>query len=128
MMLFYRVTLTWAVLTLPIFALLAGATGLAMGLWLAGLAVKYHDVSIAVSFGVDIWKYVTPVAYSATLIPLSLQTLYYLNPMAVVVDGFRWALLGATSPPLATSCGVLLLLVTGTFFFRRTERTIVDAL
>jgi lipopolysaccharide transport system permease protein len=110
--------------------LIAGGLGLGVGLWLAGLAVKYRDVNIAVGFGIDIWKYATPVAYSITLIPERFLNLYLLNPMAVVVEGFRWALLGTTGPPiwsiLVAMVTVSVLLVSGAFFFRRTERTIVD--
>ncbi len=130
MMLYYRSALSWAVLTLPLFLLLAAATALAVGLWLAGLAVKFHDVSIGLGFGIDVLKFLTPVAYSATLIPAQWQTLYGLNPMAIVVEGFRWALLGTGSPPgwpaLLSASLVLLALITGAFNFRRTERTIVD--
>ncbi|MBM3188069.1 MAG: ABC transporter permease [Chloroflexi bacterium] len=132
MMLYYGVTPTWAVLTLPLFLLLAGATALAVGLWLAGLAVKFHDVAIGLGFVMTIWQYLTPVAYSSTLIPEAWRALYRLNPMASVVEGFRWALLGVGQAPdwtTAVSAGaVLLLLVAGAFYFRRTERTIVDVL
>jgi lipopolysaccharide transport system permease protein len=117
---------------LPLFVLLAAATALAVGLWLAGLSVKYHDVSIAVGFGITIWQYLTPVAYSATLVPEAWRWLYRLNPMYAVVEGFRWALLGTAAPPdwsfLVSAGFVTMLLVTGAFYFRRTERTIVDVL
>ena len=130
MMLVYRVPVTWQVLTLPLFLLLAAMTALGMGLWLAGLAVKFHDVAIGLGFALDIWKYLTPVVYSATLVPAQWQTLYRLNPMTTVIEGFRWALLGTGTPPDATAgiaaALVTLLVVTGMFYFRRTERTIVD--
>lgn len=132
MMLFYRVVPTWNMLYLPLFLLLAAVTALGIGLWLAGLAVKFHDVAIGLSFAIDILKYLTPVVYSATLVPAQWQTLYRLNPMTTVVDGFRWALLGIGAPPDATAliaAGlVAVLLVTGAFYFRRTERTIVDVI
>jgi lipopolysaccharide transport system permease protein len=132
MMIAYRITPTWAVLTLPLFVLLAGATALAVGLWLAGLAVKYHDVSIAVGFGITIWQYLTPVAYSASLVPEQWRWLYQLNPLYAVIEGFRWALLGTAAPPTwslgVSTLLVAALLVTGAFYFRRTERTIVDVL
>lgn len=132
MLIFYRVTPGWAMLTLPLFLLLAAATALGIGLWLAGLAVKYHDVSIAVGFAITVWQYLTPVAYSTSLIPGRWQWLYRLNPMAGVVDGFRWALLGAGHSPdwtlVVSSVLALAALVTGTFYFRRTERTIVDVI
>ena len=130
MLIFYQVTPTWAVLTLPFFLLLAAATGLGIGLWLAGLAVKFRDVAIGLGFAITTWQYLTPVAYSATLIPEQWQTLYRLNPMTSVVEGFRWALLGTGQAPDSTTALstalVMLLLITGAFFFRRTERTIVD--
>jgi lipopolysaccharide transport system permease protein len=132
MMLFFRVAPTWAVLSLPLLLLLAAATALGVGLWLAGLAVKYHDVALALNFGIEIWKYLTPVAYSATLIPEQWRWLYSLNPMTQVVEGFRWALLGTSLPPIWTtavsSALVMGLLVTGAYYFRRTERTIVDVI
>ena len=132
MMFFYRITPTWAVLTLPLFLLLAGAAALGIGLWLAGLAVKYHDVAIGLSFAVSVWQYLTPVAYSATLIPEQWQLLYRLNPVTSVVEGFRWALLGTGQGPdwvMALSTGlVMVLLLTGALYFRRTERTIVDVI
>lgn len=130
MILFYGVDLTWAALTLPLFLLLTAATSLGIGLWLASLAVKFHDVALGVRYGVQVWKYVTPVAYSATLVPERWQSLYRLNPMTGVVQGFRWALLGAGQAPdwttAASAAAVAVLLVTGAYYFRRTERTIVD--
>ena len=132
MMVVYRVLPSWAILTLPLLLLLEAALGLAVGLWLAGLAVKYYDVNLAVGFGLDIWKYVTPVVYSITLIPEQWQTLYLLNPMAVVIEGFRWALLGTSGPPawsvVVATALTLALLVGGAFYFRRSERNIVDVL
>jgi lipopolysaccharide transport system permease protein len=129
MMVVYRVVPTWAVLTLPLFLLLAGAIALAVGLWLAGLAVKYHDVAIAVGFGITIWQYLTPVAYSASLVPEQWRWLYQLNPLYAVIEGFRWALLGTAAPPtwalVVSTLLVAVMLVTGAFYFRRTERTIV---
>ncbi len=132
MMLVYRVPVTWAVLTLPAFLLLAAMTALGIGLWLAGLAVKFRNVAIGLGFVIDIWKYLTPVVYSATPVPAQWQTLYRLNPMTTVIEGFRWALLGTGAPPDALALIpmglVLLLLVSGAFYFRRTERTIVDVI
>lgn len=132
MMLFYRVRWRLAVLTLPLFLLLAAVMALGIGLWLAGLSVKFRDVAFALGFGITAWQYLTPVAYSLTVIPKRCLTLYRLNPMTSVVEGFRWALLGTGQPPdwltLVTVGMALLLLTTGAFFFRRTERTIVDVI
>jgi lipopolysaccharide transport system permease protein len=132
MMVVYRIMPTWAILALPFYLLLAAALGLAIGMWLAGLAVKYYDVNLAVGFGLDIWKYLTPVVYSVTVIPEQWQTLYWLNPMAVVIEGFRWALLGTSGPPawsiVVATVLTLALLVSGAFYFRRSERNIVDVM
>jgi lipopolysaccharide transport system permease protein len=132
MLLFYRVQIGWQLLALPIFIVLAAATALSVGLWLAGLAVKYRDVLLGLGFLITVWQYLTPVAYSATLIPEHLRSLYMLNPMAVTVQGFRWSLLGIGDPPgwpaAASSLLVTALLVGGLITFRRTERTIVDLL
>jgi lipopolysaccharide transport system permease protein len=135
MMLFYHnyVAPTWpGLLMLPFFLLLAAMTSLAVGLWLAGLSVKYHDVAIAVGFGVTIWQYLTPVAYSISLVPEQWQLLYKLNPMTTVIEGFRWALLGTSPPPdwtaIVNTLVVFVLLIFGAYYFRRTERTIVDVI
>ena len=132
MLLFYRVQVGWQLLALPVFIVLAGATALSVGLWLAGLAVKYRDVLLGLGFLITVWQYLTPVAYSATLIPEHLRSLYMLNPMAVTVQGFRWSLLGIGDPPgwPAAASGLLVtaLLLGGLVTFRRTERTIVDLL
>lgn len=132
MMLFYRIIPDWRVLTLPGFVFLAVVTALAVGLWLATLSVKFRDVLIVLGFIITAWQYATPVAYSASLIPAQWQWLYRLNPMTVVVEGFRWALLGTGRPPDLTSLAVMAattaLAVLGAYYFRRTERTIVDIL
>ncbi len=132
MMVFFRAPLTWNVLMLPVYLLLAGGAALGMGFWLAGLSVRYHDVAIGVTLGITVWQYLTPVAYSASLVGARWQAVYRMNPMTPVVEGFRWALLGAGQPPdwsLAFGGGlVLLLIIAGAFYFRRTERTIVDML
>lgn len=132
MMVIYRIAPTWAMLTLPLFVVLAGALALGVGLWLAGLAVKFHDVAIALGFGVTIWQYLTPVAYSASIVPAQWLWLYQLNPMYAVIEGFRWALLGTANlpawPVVWSATVAVILLVTGAFAFRRTERTIVDVL
>ncbi len=94
-MVFYGIAPTWAVVCCcPLFLLLAIATALGFGLWLAALNVRYRDVNYLVPFLVQIWMYVTPVVYGSTLIPERFRWLLALNPMAGVVEGFRWALLG----------------------------------
>ncbi len=126
----YGIQPTWAVLTLPLFVLLALLTALAVGLWLSALNVQYRDVQHMIPFLVQAWMYASPVAYSAGLIPSGGWRLVYgLNPLAGVIQGFRWALLG-TQPPdglMAVSVGmVIVLLVSGLFYFRRMEKTYAD--
>ena len=128
----YGVTPSPQVLFLPLYLLFAVATALAIGLWSASLAVRFRDLQFVITYGLQLAMYATPVAYSATLVPERWQTLYQLNPMFWVVEGFRWALLGKGTPPeplmLVPVVAVLLLLVSGAFVFRRSERTVVDLL
>jgi lipopolysaccharide transport system permease protein len=130
MMLYYGITPTIAVLTLPFFLLLALVTALGVGLWLSALNVEYRDVRYAIPFLIQFWMFSSPVAYSASLVPERWRWLYGLNPMAGVIQGFRWALLGKQSAPgplLAVSVIVVVLLsVGGLFYFRRMERTFAD--
>jgi len=93
-MFYYRIFPTLALFTLPLFILLAIATAFAVGLWLSALNVRYRDVRYVIPFFTQFWLFVTPVAYSASLIPERWRVLYGLNPMTGVVEGFRWALLG----------------------------------
>lgn len=131
LMLFYGHSPTPAVWTLPLFLLLALITALGGGLWLAALNVSYRDIGYVTPFLVQAWLYASPVVYSASLITNDFwQLVYGLNPMAGVVQGFRWAVLGVGQPPstflLASIAVSLLLLVTGALYFRRMERTFAD--
>ena len=130
MLLWYGVTPGPAVLLLPLLALLATLTALAVGLWLSALNVQYRDVKYTIPFLVQFWLFVTPVAYSSTLVPERWRPLYALNPMTGVVEGFRWALLGHRAAPgpmlLVSTASVLLLLVGGLFYFRRMEQRFAD--
>ncbi len=131
LMIFYRFPPTPAIWTLPLFLLLALITSLGTSLWLAALNVAYRDIGYVTPFLVQAWLYASPVVYSATLITdKTLQVLYGLNPMAGVVQGFRWAILGTGQPDpqslLASVIIALLLLVSGIFYFRRMERTFAD--
>jgi lipopolysaccharide transport system permease protein len=132
MMAFYGFTPSWAILTLPFYILLATSMALGVGLWSATLAVRFRDLQFAITQGLRVWMYATPVAYTASLVPERWLWLYQLNPLYWVIEGFRWALLGAGQPPqlqmLAPIGFVILLLISGAFVFRRTERTIVDLL
>jgi lipopolysaccharide transport system permease protein len=129
-MTFFGVAPTWGVLTVPAFLLLALLAALAVGLWLSALNVQYRDVRYTIPFLTQFWMFVTPVAYPASLVPAAYRPLYGLNPMAGVVEGFRWALLGTEAPDwglMAVSAGtVLVLLVGGLFYFRRMEKTFAD--
>jgi lipopolysaccharide transport system permease protein len=112
--------------------LLALTAAIAVGLWLAALNVRYRDVAYTIPFLVQIWLFASPVGYSSTLVPEPWHTIYGLNPMAGVVEGFRWALLDtevSPGPILAVSVAVtFVLLLGGLYYFRRTERTFADVI
>lgn len=129
MMLFYRITPTSNIWMLPLFLILALATSLGVGLWLSAANVMYRDINYILPFITQLWLYITPVAYSNTLIPEQWQFVYALNPMAGVVQGFRWVLLGTEAPGnlIWVSVGVaVIVLVTGLFYFKRMERQFAD--
>jgi len=130
MMLYFNITPTWNIIFLPFFVLLALAAALGVGLWLAAINVQYRDVRYAVPFLIQIWMFSTPIVYPSTLLPEPWRTLYGINPMAGVVEGFRWALLGANTAPgpmiIASSTVALAVLVGGAFYFRRLESTFAD--
>jgi lipopolysaccharide transport system permease protein len=134
LMVIYRIAPTAGLLVLPALILLAMVTALGFGLWLSALNVRYRDVGYLLPFLVQIWMYATPVIYGSGLIPERFRFLLSLNPMTGVVEGFRWALLGPaavgdylSAPLLGLSVAIsLVVLVTGAFFFRATERTFAD--
>jgi len=130
MMAYYGMAPTMAVVTLPLFILLAIATALAVGLWLSALNVQYRDVRYTIPFLTQFWLLATPIAYPSSLVPEGWRVLYGLNPMAGVVEGFRWALLGTANAPgrmLAVSVAVVLaFLIGGLYYFRSMERTFAD--
>jgi len=130
MMACYGLAPAWHVLTLPFFVLFAVMTALAVGLWLSALNVQYRDVRYTLTFLTQLWLFATPVAYPSSLVPEKWRALLGLNPMAGVVEGFRWALLGkgeGPGPLMAVSVGVVAVtLVGGLFYFRRMERTYAD--
>jgi lipopolysaccharide transport system permease protein len=132
MMVYYGVTPTAAIVLLPLFLLLAVATALAIGLWFSTLSVRYRDVQYTVPFIVQFWLFATPVAYSSTLIPGTWRLIYGLNPMAGVVDGFRWALLGErgnVGPMIGVSAAaVVVIAICSLLYFQRTESTFADVL
>jgi lipopolysaccharide transport system permease protein len=130
MMFFYRIAPTVAILALPLFLLLAVVTALGVGLWLSALNVQYRDVRYTIPFLTQFWLFATPVAYPSSLVPEPWRTFYGLNPMAGVVEGFRWALLGKSEGPgpllIVSVFIVLFLLLGGLIYFRRMERTFAD--
>lgn len=130
MMVYYRITPTANMLWLPLFLLLALVTSLGVGLWLSAMNVKFRDVRYIVPFIIQGWLFATPIAYPSSLLPEPWRTLYGLNPMVGVVEGFRWALLNtdtAPTPAIALSAlAALVILVGGAFYFRRMEKTFAD--
>ena len=130
MMAYYGIVPHLAILALPLFILLAVMTALGVGLWLSALNVKYRDVRYTINFITQFWLFATPVAYPSSLVPERWRALYGLNPMAGVVEGFRWALLGkepAPGPLLAVSVTVVVvMLVGGLYYFKRMEETFAD--
>ena len=126
----YEVHLSWQLATLPFFVVFAIGAALAVGLWLAALNVQYRDIRYIVPFITQIWVFVTPVGYAAEIVPVRWRALYGLNPMAGVVEGFRWAILRTESPDWRMM-GVSLfavgaLTVGALFYFRRVERAFAD--
>lgn len=132
LMFFYGITPTWTIIALPLFLLLAIMTAMAVGIWLAALNVRYRDVKYMTPFLVQVWLYTTPVAYSSSLFPEKWRLLLGLNPMAGVIDGFRWALLGQQTQishlVYVSTIMVLLLFVSGLVYFQRTEQTFADVI
>lgn len=130
MMLWFGILPTLGVILLPLFLILTLMTVLAVGLWLSALNVRYRDVGHAIPFLIQIWLFLSPVAYPASLVPERWQMLYSLNPMVGVIEGFRWALLGKESPDLnmiaVSTAAVVVLLFGGLVYFRRIERTFAD--
>jgi len=130
MMIWYGIMPGWGVLALPLFLLLAVLTALSIGLWLAVINVRYRDVGQATAFLIQLWLFVSPVAYPLSLVPEKWRILYSLNPMTGVIEGFRWALLGNAMPslvPIAISIAIVIaLLFGGIRFFRRMEETFAD--
>jgi lipopolysaccharide transport system permease protein len=130
MMVHYHVSPTRNVIFLPIFVLLTLTTSLGVGLWLSALNVKFRDVRLVLPFLVQLWMFATPIAYPSSLLHEPWRTVYGLNPMVGVVEGFRWALLGVKTPPnlmvIISAAASLLLLLSGLVYFRRMEKTFAD--
>lgn len=132
-MLWYGVAPTWRLLLMPGLLALALACALGAGLWLAALNVKFRDFRYIVPFMVQIGLYVSPIGFSSEIVPERWRTLYSMNPMVAVIDGFRWAIIGGDAhiywPGFFVSCMVIVfVLVTGVMYFRKTERILADVI
>jgi lipopolysaccharide transport system permease protein len=133
LMAWYNFVPTWRILTLPLFIGVAFAASMGAGLWLASLNVQYRDFRFIVPFIVQFGLYISPVGFSSTIVPEKWRFIYSLNPMVGVIDGFRWAILGGNSqlylPGFILSMAlVVLLLVSGIWYFRKMERTFADVI
>jgi lipopolysaccharide transport system permease protein len=133
LMAWYNFVPDWRILTLPLFILIAFAAAMGAGLWLAALNVEYRDFRYIVPFIVQFGLYISPVGFSSSVVPEQWRLIYSLNPMVGVIDGFRWAILGGSSsiylPGFVLSLGlVVLMLISGIWYFRRTERTFADVI
>jgi lipopolysaccharide transport system permease protein len=132
MMAYFGMTPTVAIVWLPLLLLLALGTSLGVGLWMSAMNAQFRDVRYALGFIVQLWLYATPVAYPTSIIPEKWRMLYALNPMAGVVEGFRWALLGTDTAPgpmlLVSTLAAMALLTSGAFYFRRMEKTFADVI
>jgi lipopolysaccharide transport system permease protein len=130
LMAYYGIAPTWNILWIPLFTLLALATAFSVSLWFSAANVLYRDVQYIIPFAVQLWMFLSPVIYQANKVPAGpLRFIYGLNPMAGVIVGFRWALLGQPPPTMLLSAavaGVLLLLISGLYYFRRMERFFAD--
>jgi lipopolysaccharide transport system permease protein len=130
MMLFYNISPTINVVWLPFFWLLAFVTALGVGLWLSAMNVQFRDVRYMIPFLTQIWLFATPIAYPSSLLNEPWRTVYGINPMAGVVEGFRWALLGTETAPgpilIVSTLTALALLVSGAYYFRRMEKSFAD--
>lgn len=130
LMMVYRVSPTWRILTLPLFIGLAAMTATGVSLWLAALNVRYRDFVHAMPFMIQVWMFASPVAYATTIVPEQWRLLYGLNPAVAFIEGTRWAILGSSSiTPQIVAAAVAFstaVFVGGAFFFRRVERGFAD--
>lgn len=129
----YKFVPDWRILTLPLFVIIAFAAAMGIGLWLTALNVKYRDFRYIVPFIVQFGLYISPVGFSSNVVPVKWRLLYSINPMVGVIDGFRWAILGGKAkifwPGCLLSNGlVLFFLITGIWYFRKTEKTFADVI
>jgi lipopolysaccharide transport system permease protein len=133
LMVWYGFAPNMRMLTLPLFTLVAFAAAMGTGLWIAALNVKYRDFRIIVPFVVQFGLYISPVGFSSNIVPEKWRLLYSINPMVGVIDGFRWAILGGNTqlywPGFLLSLAlVMVILITGIIYFRKTEKTFADVI
>lgn len=132
LMSWFHITPTWSLLALPLFLMFASITALAVGLWLSPVNVKYRDINYVVPFLTQLWMYASPIVYPVSLVPEKWRLLYSLNPMAGVIEGVRWALLGKQSPHFTTlavsATIVILFFLGGMVYFKQMEGTFADVI
>jgi lipopolysaccharide transport system permease protein len=132
MMLFFRIYPTQNVIWLPLLLILALITALGAGYWFSAMNSQFRDIRYIVPFLIQAWMFITPIAYPSSLLAEPWRTLYGLNPMAGVVEGFRWALLGTDTAPgpmvFVSSLVAIILLISGVYYFRKMERIFADVL
>jgi lipopolysaccharide transport system permease protein len=133
LMIWYQFVPSWRIIMLPLLTFLAIAAAMGSGLWLASFNVKYRDFRIVVPFIVQIGLYISPVGFSSNVVPEQWRFLYSLNPMVGVIDGFRWAILGGESnlyrPGFVVSTVIVIILcLSGIWYFRKTEQTFADVI
>nr|WP_039895443.1 ABC transporter permease [Lyngbya sp. PCC 8106] len=133
LMAWYNFIPNWRIITLPLFIVIAVLASVGGGLWFASLNVKYRDFRYVVPFVVQFGQYISPVGFSSSIVPEDLKFFYYLNPLVGVIDGFRWAIIGGETKiywlGFSLSVGlVLLIFITGVWYFRKTERTFADVI
>ena len=130
MLLWYHIPPTSHIVWLPLFSALCVITSLGAGIWLAALNVQYRDIRYVLPFLTQLWLFLTPIAYPSSLLREPWRTVYGLNPMSGVVEGFRWALVGTNTPPgamtLVSTVAAVVMLCAGACYFRRMERTFAD--
>jgi lipopolysaccharide transport system permease protein len=132
LMVWYGVAPGWSLLTLPLWTLATLALALSLGLWLSPLNVRYRDITQTIPFIIQVWMFATPIAYPLSMVPEKWRTLYSLNPMVGIIEGFRWSLLGTAQPDIrAVTIAIALIAVSlpaGLVYFRRMERSFADVI
>jgi lipopolysaccharide transport system permease protein len=131
LLLFYKIYPNWTILTLPIFLLITAIAAIGFGLWISSLNVRYRDFHYLLSFFMQFWLYISPVGFISSVVPEQWRLIYYLNPMAGIIDGFRWSIFNESLPiylqGFSISLSVIFMfIVSGIWFFRRSEKSFAD--